>query len=76
MNNKMQQIKPTQFVTQINDLWLNKWFLLTSGDFEIKQYTILYQEVIFFSTYKDIENQEKYYKILINVDVTVVSRDH
>jgi flavin reductase (DIM6/NTAB) family NADH-FMN oxidoreductase RutF len=30
----MQKIEPTQFLTQINDLWLNKWFLLTSGDFE------------------------------------------
>lgn len=37
----MHQIKPTQFITQINELWLNKWFLLTSGDFEKNHYNTM-----------------------------------
>lgn len=37
----MQQIKPTQFLTQINELWLNKWFLLTSGDYEKQHYNTM-----------------------------------
>lgn len=37
----MQQIKPLQFVTQINNLWLNKWFLLTSGDYKKKHYNTM-----------------------------------
>jgi flavin reductase (DIM6/NTAB) family NADH-FMN oxidoreductase RutF len=37
----MQQIKPTQFLTQINELWLNKWFLLTSGDFDKNHYNTM-----------------------------------
>ena len=37
----MQQIKPTQFVTQINELWLNKWFLLTSGDYKKNHYNTM-----------------------------------
>jgi len=30
----MKVIKPNNFIVKINDLWKNKWFLLTSGDFE------------------------------------------
>lgn len=29
----MKNIKPNEFVTRVNDLWANKWFLLTSGNF-------------------------------------------
>ncbi len=37
----MQSIKPDQFKVQINELWLNKWFLLTSGDFEKYRYNTM-----------------------------------
>ncbi len=30
----MKTIEPRDFVVRINDLWKNKWFLLTSGDFK------------------------------------------
>jgi len=30
----MKSIQPLNFNIKINDLWKNKWFLLTSGDFE------------------------------------------
>lgn len=30
----MKEILPIDFVIQVNDLWANKWFLLTSGDFK------------------------------------------
>ena len=30
----LRDIKPDEFSIRINDLWSNKWFLLTSGSFE------------------------------------------
>jgi len=37
----IQSIKPDQFKVQINDLWLNKWFLLSSGDFDKNHYNTM-----------------------------------
>jgi len=37
----MQPINPNKFLVQINELWLNKWFLLTSGDFDKNHYNTM-----------------------------------
>lgn len=37
----MQIIPTDEFIVQINDLWKNKWFLLTSGDFEKNHYNTM-----------------------------------
>jgi len=37
----MKTIQPKDFVIQVNDLWANKWFLLTSGDFEKKHFNTM-----------------------------------
>ena len=37
----MQPINPNKFLIQINELWLNKWFLLTSGNFNKNHYNTM-----------------------------------
>lgn len=37
----MKLIQPIDFTVKINDLWKNKWFLLTSGSFDKDQYNTM-----------------------------------
>ena len=37
----MQTIPTNDFIVQINNLWKNKWFLLTSGDFKKDHYNTM-----------------------------------
>lgn len=37
----MQTIPVNEFIVQINNLWKNKWFLLTSGDFSKDHYNTM-----------------------------------
>ena len=37
----MKTIPNKDFVTKVNDLWANKWFLLTSGNFEKKHFNTM-----------------------------------
>ncbi|MCK4464493.1 MAG: flavin reductase family protein [Bacteroidales bacterium] len=37
----MKSIPINEFVVKVNDLWLNQWFLLTSGDYKKKHYNTM-----------------------------------
>ena len=37
----MNLIKPNDFTVKINELWKNKWFLLTAGNFEKKHFNTM-----------------------------------
>ncbi len=37
----MKSISIDEFVVKVNDLWLNQWFLLTSGDYSMKHYNTM-----------------------------------
>lgn len=37
----MKTISIDEFVVKVNDLWLNQWFLLTSGDYSMKHYNTM-----------------------------------
>jgi len=37
----MRNIDPKDFVVRINDIWKNKWFLLTSGDFNLSHFNTM-----------------------------------
>ena len=37
----MRSISVNDFLVRINDLWLNKWFLLTSGDYRKNHYNTM-----------------------------------
>lgn len=37
----MKTIPTKDFIIQVNDLWANKWFLLTSGNFKINDYNTM-----------------------------------
>ena len=36
-----REINPIDLSVKINDLWLNKWFLITSGNFEKKEFNTM-----------------------------------
>lgn len=36
-----QEINPLDLSVKINDLWLNKWFLITAGDFDAKDFNTM-----------------------------------
>ncbi len=36
-----QEINPIDLSVKVNDLWLNKWFLITSGDFEKQDFNTM-----------------------------------
>ena len=38
---KLKSIPVNEFLVKINDLWLNKWFLLTSGDLNKNHYNTM-----------------------------------